>query len=118
MKFIFLSPTTRLDWHVDKGTKSAVIWKMSGDDPIEFREKCYKYEMAIVDTSKEHRVAPLANERVLFKLSSLITVPQFIVVHQLSIKVLLLFLVNVTFQLYSLVTKIVKTSSSTTAWTY
>ena len=69
MKFIFLSPTTRLDWHVDKGTKSAIIWKMSGDDPIEFRDKSYKYEMAIVDTSKEHRVAPLANERVLFKLS-------------------------------------------------
>ena len=28
IKFIFLQPFTKLDWHVDKGTKSAVIWKL------------------------------------------------------------------------------------------
>ena len=69
IKFIFLRPTTYLDWHVDKGTKSAVIWKLFGNDTIEYREGSYHYDMAIFDTSKEHRVAPLASERVLLKLS-------------------------------------------------
>lgn len=69
MKFIFLRAATHLDWHTDKGTKSAVIWKMSGDDPLQFREKEYFYDTAIVDTTKQHRVPGLADERILFKLS-------------------------------------------------
>ena len=68
-KFIFLRAATQLDWHTDKGTKSAVIWKLSGNDPLEFRDKKYFYDTAIVDTTKEHRVAGLADERILFKLS-------------------------------------------------
>ena len=44
IKFIFLRPATNLDWHVDKGTKSAIIWKMSGDDPIHYRDKKYYYD--------------------------------------------------------------------------
>ena len=69
IKFIFLRPATNLDWHVDKGTKSAIIWKMAGDDPIHYRDKKYYYDTAILDTTKEHKVPGLASERVLFKLS-------------------------------------------------
>ena len=36
---------------------------------LEFRDKSYHYDTAILDTSKEHRVTPLESERVLFKLS-------------------------------------------------
>ena len=69
IKFIFLQPGTNLDWHTDKGTKSAVIWKMNGDEPLQFRDKQYFYHAAIVDTTKEHKVPGFAGERVLFKLS-------------------------------------------------
>ena len=68
-KFIFLQPFTNLDWHTDKGTKSAVIWKLNGKDSLDYREKSYHYMTAIVDTTKEHRVKGIHSERVLFKLS-------------------------------------------------
>lgn len=68
-KFVFLQPFTKLPWHSDKGTKSAVIWKLSGDEVVEFRDKSYSYKTAIVDTSKEHRVQVREHERILFKLS-------------------------------------------------
>ena len=48
-KFIFLQPFTKLDWHTDKGTKSAVMWKLHGKDMLEFRDKSYHYDTAIVD---------------------------------------------------------------------
>ena len=69
MKFVYLEPWTELPWHKDKGTKCAVNWVINhSKEKLEYKDSSYEYDMAIVDTSKLHRVTCL-RERILFKVS-------------------------------------------------
>ena len=70
MKFVYISPGANLDWHIDKGTKSSINWVINNSKAeLQYRDKNYSYTSAILDTSKEHRVVNLKQERIIFKVS-------------------------------------------------
>jgi hypothetical protein len=59
-----------IDWHTDRNTLCSINFVLSGnEDPISFTYGTEFYNIALLNTQKEHAVLNIKSERLLFKLS-------------------------------------------------
>ena len=74
-RFIIQKKGFVLNFHKDRGTKSAINFVLSTvEDPIRFKADndmmfSFKYKQALIDVQTEHEVVASAEDRYLFKLS-------------------------------------------------
>lgn len=77
-RFIVQKKGFVLNYHKDRGTKSAINFVLSTqDDPIRFRKTVdastsyytFNYKQALIDVQQEHEVVASSEDRYLFKLS-------------------------------------------------
>ena len=69
-QFLVVEPNKTLPWHKDGEPASCCVNCLltGGTAPIEFREKSYRYDTALLNIRNEHRVVNGTNMRVMFRI--------------------------------------------------
>ena len=69
-QFLVVEPNKTLPWHADGKPASCCVNSLltGGTAPIEFRQKSYQYDTALLNIRNEHRVVNGPDMRVMFRI--------------------------------------------------